>query len=115
MKKVIIVAMFLMSSILITTKANATTIKNDDNSCLLEDKLENNLKLPESLKKQSNSGVVKVDFKINANHQIEVLNISGNKKEVTAYVKQQLELLGEDICVLEKGIVYHINIKIKIV
>ena len=49
MKKVIMVAMFLMSSILITTKANATTIKNDDNSCLLEDKLENNLKLPESL------------------------------------------------------------------
>ena len=114
MKKVIIVAMFLMSGILITTKANATT-KNDDNSCLLENKLENNLKLPESLKKQSNSGVVKVDFKINANRQIEVLNISGNKKEVTAYVKQQLELLGEDICVLEKGIVYHINIKIKIV
>lgn len=114
MKKVIIVAMFLMSSVLITTKANATTY-NDNNSCLLEDKLENNLKLPESLKKQSNSGMVKVDFKINANHQIEVLNISGNKKEVTAYVKQQLELLGEDICVLEKGIVYHINIKIKIV
>lgn len=114
MKKVIMVAMFLMSSIVITTKVNATN-SNDNNSCLLENKLENNLKLPESLKKQSNSGVVKVDFKINANHQIEVLNISGNKKEVTAYVKQQLELLGEDICVLEKGIVYHINIKIKIV
>ncbi len=114
MKKVIIVAMFLMSSVLITTKANATT-NNDNNTCLLESKLENNLKLPESLKKQSNSGVVKVDFKINANHQIEVLNISGNKKEVTTYVKQQLELLEEDICVLEKGIIYHINIKIKIV
>lgn len=114
MKKVIIVAMFLMSSVLITTKANATT-NNDNNTCLLENKLENNLKLPESLKKQTNSGVVKVDFKINANHQIEVLNISGNKKEVTAYVKQQLELLEEDICKLEKGIIYHINIKIKIV
>jgi hypothetical protein len=46
---------------------------------------------------------------------LEVLNISGGKKEITAYVKQQLKILGEDICSLQKNVVYHININFKIV
>lgn len=113
MKKLIVISMVLMSGMLMAAHPNNSNESN--NGCFLENKLEKNLKLPKALKKQANSGLVKVDFKVNDNNQLEVLNISGGKKEITAYVKQQLEILGEDICSLQKNVVYHININFKIV
>ena len=111
MKKVILIVAFV--SIFFNIYGNTPANHNDDN-CTLKHKLEKQLKLPDYLKKKSNSGTVKIEFIINNEDVIEIKNISGKNNEIKEYIKNQFKKLDSDICLLEKNTTYYIDINFKI-
>lgn len=111
MKKLILLVLFVSVSII--SFGNTAAKLNDDN-CTLKNKLEKQLRLPDYLKKKSNTGTVKVEFVINENDVIEIQNISGKNDEIKEYIKTQFAKMDKDVCSLEKNTTYFIDINFKI-
>lgn len=111
MKKIILFVLFVSVSII--SFGNTPANFKDDN-CTFKNKLEKQLRLPEYLKKKSNTGIVKVEFVINENDVIEIKNISGNNEAIKEYIKAQFEKMDSDVCSLEKNTTYFIDINFKI-
>lgn len=111
MKKIILLVLFVSVSII--SFGYTPKMASDDN-CTLKNKLEKQLRLPDYLKKKSNTGTVKVEFLINENDVIEIQNISGKNDEIKEYIKTQFAKMDKDVCSLEKNTTYFIDINFKI-
>ena len=111
MKKIILLVLFVSVSII--SFGNTPAHFKDDN-CTFKNKLEKQLRLPDYLKKKSNTGIVKVEFVINENDVIEIKNISGNNEAIKEYIKAQFAKMDSDVCSLEKNTTYFIDINFKI-
>lgn len=85
-----------------------------ENESAVVKKIINKLNLPENLKKKSNSGIIKVEFIINENNDVEIKNISGENSELSTYIKSKFEDSKIELNSLEKNTTYYIDINFKI-
>lgn len=94
---------------------NPTKIEKPENESVLVKQLVGKLNLPEALKKKSNSGIIKIEFIVNDNNEVEVKNISGKNLEISNYIKSKFETSEIKLSSLEKNISYFIDINLQII
>lgn len=106
----------ILALIGITFMSFGSPLKNGkaENESAVVKKIINKLNLPENLKKKNNSGIIKVEFIINENNDVEIKNISGENSELSTYIKSKFEDSKIELNSLEKNTTYYIDINFKI-
>ena len=107
----------ILALIGITFMSFGSPLKNGkaENESAVVKKIINKLNLPENLKKKSNSGIIKVEFIINENNEVEIKNISGENLELSNFIKNKFEASKIELNSLEKNISYYIDINLQII